>query len=56
MVKPGDIVEWRGASKTFRGRVELFTFDSRREYLVRLEDGRTFRLRDISRAKSFRVL
>lgn len=51
-MKAGDIVEWRGKNGTVRGMV---TESEQGGLHVKTGDGRSFPLRDLRLAKSFRI-
>ena len=52
-MKEGDIIEWRGANKTYRGKVIR---NESGEFVCQLENGKTFPLKDIQYAKSEKLI
>lgn len=54
-MKPGDIIEWRGANKIYRGKV-IKSDTSSEGFIVRLDNGKTFPLKDLRYGKSTRLI
>lgn len=52
----GDIVEWRAKNVNPRGKVVLNESSMGGEFLVLMENGKTFALDDLRFSKSFRVV
>lgn len=52
-MREGDIIEWRGLNKTHRGKVVL---DESGEFVCRMDNGKTFPLRDLRYAKSAKLI
>lgn len=52
-MKEGDLIEWKGMNKTIRGTVVR---NASGDFVCRLDDGKTFPLRDIRRAKSAKLI
>ena len=54
-MKEGDIIEWRGVNKTIRGKV-IKSDTSSEGLIVRLDNGKTFPLKDLRNGKSTRLI
>ena len=54
-MKEGDIIEWRGANKVYRGTVITSEIDPE-GYVVQLDNGCTFPLRDLRSASSAKLI
>ena len=54
-MKPGDIIEWRGANRIHRGKV-IKSDTSSEGFIVRLDNGRIFPFKDLRFAKSARLI
>lgn len=52
-MKEGDIIEWRGLNKSYRGTL---TRSEEGEWIVRLANGKSFPFGDISASKSLRIV
>ena len=52
-MKEGDIIEWRGVNKTYRGKVIL---NEAGEFVCQLVNGKTFPLKDLRFAKSAKLI
>ena len=52
-MKEGDIIEWRGLNKTYRGNVIL---NESGEFVCQLDNGKTFLLQDFRYAKSVKLI
>lgn len=54
-MKEGDIIEWRGVNRIHRGK--LIKSDTSSEgFIVRLDNGKTFPLKDLRFAKSAKLI
>ena len=54
-MKEGDIIEWRGANRIHRGKV-IKSDTSSEVLIVRLDNGKTCRLKDLRYGKSTRLI
>ena len=54
-MKEGDIIEWRGANRIHRGKV-IKSDTSSEEFIVLLDNGKTFPLKDLRDSKSIRLI
>ena len=52
-MKEGDIIEWRGLNKTYRGKVIR---NRSREFVCQMDNGKTFPLKDLQFAKSAKLI
>ena len=52
-MKEGDIIEWRGANKTYRGKVIR---NESGEFVCQLDNGKTFPLKDIRHSRSAKLI
>ena len=52
-MKEGDIIEWRGANKTIRGKMIR---DKSGEFVCQLDNGYIFPLKDLRYAKSAKLI
>ena len=52
-MKEGDIIEWRGLNKTYRGMDLLHESG---EFVCQLDNGKTFPLKDLRYAKSAKLI
>ena len=52
-MKEGDIMEWRGVNKTYRGKVLR---DESGEFVCQMETGKTFPLKDLRYAKAAKLI
>ena len=52
-MKEGDIIEWRGANKIYRGKVIR---NESREFVCQLDNGNTFPLNYLRFAKSAKLI
>ena len=54
-MKEGDIIEWRGVNKIHRGNVVRCETNPE-GYIIRMDNGCTFQLKDIRRARSAKLI
>ena len=54
-MKEGDIIEWRGLNKTHQGKV-IKSDISPEGFIVRLDNGCTFPLKDLRYARSAKLI
>lgn len=54
-MKEGDIIEWRGANRMHRGKVIKSDISSE-GFIVRLDNGKNFSLKDLRYSKSIRLI
>ena len=52
-MKEGDIIEWRGVNKTYRGKVIR---DESGEFVCQMDNGKTFPFKDLRYAKSAKLI
>ena len=52
-MKEGDIIEWRGLNKTYRGKVIR---NESGEFVCQLDNRKTFSLKDLRFAKSAKLI
>ena len=52
-MKEGDIIEWRGVNKTYRGKVIR---NESGQFVCQMETGKTFPLKDLRYAKSAKLI
>ena len=52
-MKEGDIIEWRGLNKNYRGKVIR---NESGEFVCQLDNGKTFPLKDLRYGKSTRLI
>ena len=57
-MKEGDIIEWRGLNKTYRGKVVKASFATPdgEDFIVRMENGKTFSLTDLRHSKTAKLI
>lgn len=56
-MKEGDIIEWRGANRIYRGKVIKSDTSSDSEgFIVRLDNGKTFPLKDLRHSRSAKLI
>lgn len=57
-MKEGDIIEWRGLNKTYRGVIVKCdpVFPHEEGLILRMDNGKTFPLKDLRHAKSAKLI